>query len=463
MIARSIVLTWSNINLILRERKITISVGEQAIATHRIASMLFNLPAFLFVLITILICLISNSHAEIKFGILHSLTGTIAISERILKDFLLLLIKEQNRKGGVLGQKLKPVVVDPASNQTLFAELATQLIVQDKVAVVFGCWTSASRKAVLPVFEKYNSILFYATQWEGQESSRNIFYTGASPNQQAIPAIDYLMQKGIKRWILEGTDYIYPQTTNQILKAYLSLKNVSAADIREHYTPFGFSDWAAEVQEIRAFGLNGEKTAVISTINGDANVPFYEELVRQNISSTQIPVMAFSVGENELTQIPAASRASLVGHFAAWNYFQSINSPINKKLIRRWHRYTGHKNVTNDPLEATYIGFQMWLKAVIAAQTINAEDVIEQMIGVAVPNLSGGYTAMLPNHFITKPIFIGSILKSGQFHIEYQTPGLVVGDAWSDYLASSANLIAEWRRPLYCGKYDVAAGKCLDA
>ncbi|CAF3722704.1 unnamed protein product [Rotaria sp. Silwood1] len=398
---------------------------------------------------------------EIKIGILHSLTGTLAISERILKDTLLMLIRQQNSRGGLLGRRLKPIVVNPASNQALFASLAQRLIVQDKVAVVFGCWTSASRKAVLPIFERFNSILFYPVQWEGEESSRNIFYTGATPNQQAIPAVDYLIRKGIKRWILEGTNYVYPQTTNRILKAYLQQKDVSMNDIREHYTPFSFSNWRNEVTQIKAFGSTGKKTAVISTINGDANVPFYEELARQNISSSQIPVMAFSVGENELTQISAKSRSTLVGHLAAWNYFQSINTQINRQFIRQWHQYTGRNTVTNDPMEATYMGFNMWVKAVRAVQTTNVDAVIKQMIGVAVPNLSGDYASMLANHLITKPVFIGSILQSGQFKIEYKTPGLVAGDAWSDYLVSSKDLISDWRPPLSCGKYNVKTGRCF--
>ncbi|CAF3676518.1 unnamed protein product [Adineta steineri] len=403
-----------------------------------------------------------TSTGSIKVGILHSKTGTIAISESILIDLLLLLIKQQNQKGGLLGKKLKPVVVDPASNDTLFAELAEQLIVKRKVSVVFGCWTSTSRIAVRPVFKKYNSILFYSTQFEGQESDRNIFYTGASPNQQAIQAVDYLMGLGVERWILEGTDYIYPRTTNAILKAYLKQKGVSTNDIRENYTPFSFTDWAAEVTLIKAFGSTGKKTAIISTINGDSNVAFYTELTNQGISSANIPFMAFSVSENELTQIPADTLSGIVGNYASWNYFQSIDTPINEEFIKQWQQYTGHDNVTNDPMEATYIAFNMWIKAVTGAQTTDADTVIDRMVGVAVPNLSGDYASMLANHYITKPVYIGSITDNGQFDVVYQTPGLLAGDAWSDYLPFSAPLISDWRKPLACGEFNTTNDKCED-
>src|SRR5246127_1224323 len=274
----------------------------------------------------------------IKVGVLHSLSGTMAISETTLKDTVLFLIDEQNKKGGLLGRKLEPVVVDPASNWPLFAEKARELISKDKVAAVFGCWTSVSRKSVLPVFKELNSILFYPVQYEGEESERNVFYTGAAPNQQAIPAVDYLMkEEKVKRWVLEGTDYVYPRTTNKILEAYLKSKGVAADDIMINYTPFGFSDWQTEVSKIKTFGSGGKKTAVLSTINGDANVPFYKELGNQGIKATDIPVVAFSVGEEELAGIDTKP---LVGHLAAWNYFESIDKPINKEFIAKWHEFT---------------------------------------------------------------------------------------------------------------------------
>ncbi|SON54183.1 Aliphatic amidase expression-regulating protein [Hartmannibacter diazotrophicus] len=395
----------------------------------------------------------------IKVGILHSLSGTMAISETTLKDVMLMLIDEQNKKGGLLGKKLEAVVVDPASDWPLFAEKARELISQDKVSAVFGCWTSVSRKSVLPVFEELNSILFYPVQYEGEESQRNVFYTGAAPNQQAIPAVDYLMnEEGVERWVLEGTDYVYPRTTNKILEAYLKAKGVAPEDIKVNYTPFGFSDWQTEVSEIKAFGSAGKKTAVVSTVNGDANVPFYKELGNQGIKAEDIPVVAFSVGEEELAGIDTAP---LVGHLAAWNYFQSLDTPENKAFIDAWHTFTGNdKRTTNDPMEAHYIGFNMWVKAVEAAGTTDADAVIDALPGISVPNLSGGYSAMMPNHHITKPVLIGEIQDDGQFEIVSQTDGLVPGDAWSDYLDGSKDLIADWRKPLSCGNFNVVTGKC---
>ncbi|WP_245268748.1 urea ABC transporter substrate-binding protein [Mesorhizobium loti] len=397
----------------------------------------------------------------IKVGILHSLSGTMAISETTLKDAMLMLIEQQNAKGGLLGKKLEAVVVDPASNWPLFAEKARELISKDKVAAVFGCWTSVSRKSVLPVFSELDNILFYPVQYEGEESERNVFYTGAAPNQQAIPAVDYLMSKdggSVKRWVLEGTDYVYPRTTNKILEAYLKSKGVPAEDIMTNYTPFGFSDWQTEVSAIKKFGSAGKKTAVVSTVNGDANVPFYKELGNQGIKAEDIPVMAFSVGEEELAGLDTKP---LVGHLAAWNYFESVNTPENKKFISDWHKFIkNNKRTTNDPMEAHYIGFNMWVKAVEKAGTTDPDKVIDAMIGVSVPNLTGGYATMMPNHHITKPVLIGEIQANGQFQTVSKTPGLVMGDEWSDYLPDSKDLISDWRAPLSCGNFNVKTGKC---
>ena len=395
----------------------------------------------------------------IKVGILHSLSGTMAISETTLKDVMLMLIEEQNKKGGVLGKKLEPVVVDPASNWPLFAEKARELIEKDKVAAVFGCWTSVSRKSVLPVFEELDNILFYPVQYEGEESSKNVFYTGAAPNQQAIPAVDYLMnEEGVERWVLAGTDYVYPRTTNKILEAYLLQKGVAPEDIMINYTPFGHSDWQTIVSDIKAFGSAGKKTAVVSTINGDANVPFYKELGSQGVKATDIPVVAFSVGEEELAGLDTAP---LVGHLAAWNYFQSVDTPENAEFIAKWKEFIKNdKRVTNDPMEAHYIGFNMWVEAVEKAGTTDPSAVIDAMVGVSVPNLSGGYASMMPNHHITKPVLIGEIQDDGQFETVWETPGLVVGDEWSDYLEGSKDLISDWREPLACGNFNVKTGKC---
>ena len=394
----------------------------------------------------------------IKVGILHSLSGTMAISETTLKDVMLMLIEDQNKKGGLLGKKLEAVVVDPASNWPLFAEKARELITKEKVSAVFGCWTSVSRKSVLPVFKELNSILFYPVQYEGEESERNVFYTGAAPNQQAIPAVDYLMkEEKLQRWVLAGTDYVYPRTTNKILEAYLKAKGVAASDIMINYTPFGHSDWQTIVAEIKKFGAAGKKTAVVSTINGDANVPFYKELGNQGVKATDIPVVAFSVGEEELAGLDTKP---LLGHLAAWNYFQSIKDPKNAEFIAKWKTFIkDQKRVTNDPMEAHVIGFQMWVEAVKKAGTTDPDKVIDAVIGVKVPNLTGGISEMLPNHHITKPVFIGEIKADGQFDVVWKTSGLVPGDAWSTHLDGSKDLIADWKT-LKCGNYNKVTKKC---
>lgn len=407
-----------------------------------------------------LACASVSSYAEdtIKIGVLHSLSGTMAISETTLKDTVQMLVDEQNKKGGVLGKKIEAVVVDPASNWPLFAEKARELISKDKVSAIFGCWTSVSRKSVLPVVEELNGILFYPVQYEGEESSKNVFYTGAAPNQQAIPAVDYLLKQGVKRWALVGTDYVYPRTANKILEAYLKSKGFKDEDIMISYTPFGHSDWQSIVSDIKKFGAAGKKTAVVSTINGDANVPFYKELSNQGISAKDIPVVAFSVGEEELSGIDTKP---LVGHLAAWNYFESVDSDANDDFIEEWHKYTGdEKRVTNDPMEATFIGFNMWVKAVEKAGTTESNAVQNALIGVTVPNLSGSYATMMPNHHITKPVLIGEIQEDGQFQVVDETPTTVVADEWSDYLPGSKDLIADWRKPLSCGNFNVKTGKC---
>ena len=394
----------------------------------------------------------------IKVGVLHSLSGTMAISETTLKDTVLMLIEEQNKKGGVLGKKLEAVVVDPASNWPLFAEKTRELLTQDKVDVIFGCWTSVSRKSVLPVLEELNGLLFYPVQYEGEESSKNVFYTGAAPNQQAIPAVNYLMDElEVERWVLAGTDYVYPRTTNKILEAYLKGKGVADEDIMINYTPFGHSDWQSIVSDIKKFGSEGKKTAVVSTINGDANVPFYKELGNQGVSAEDIPVVAFSVGEEELSGFDTTP---LVGHLAAWNYFESIDTDANEKFIAQWKKFTGDdKRVTNDPMEATYIGFNMWVNAVTEAGTTDVDAVEEAMMGQKFPNLTGGTAVMNNNHHLSKPVFIGEIQDDGQFEVVWETDGLVAGDAWSDYLPGSKDLISDWKK-LNCGNYNTVTKTC---
>ncbi len=388
----------------------------------------------------------------IKVGVLHSLSGTMAISETTLKDTILMMIDDQNKKGGLLGKKLEAVVVDPASNWPLFAEKARELIQVKKTDVVFGCWTSVSRKSVLPVFEELNGLLFYPVQYEGEESSRNVFYTGAAPNQQAIPAVEYLMSKDggdAKRWVLLGTDYVYPRTTNKILRAFLHAKGVADADIMEEYTPFGHSDWQTIVASVKKFASEGKKTAVVSTINGDANVPFYKELGNQGIKAEDIPVVAFSVGEEELAGLDATP---LVGHLAAWNYFMSVDSPKNAEFIKQWQTFIKNpKRVTNDPMEAHYIGFKMWVQAVQQAGTTDVDAVRQAMYGQKVKAPGGFDSVMNVNHHLSKPVMIGEIQANGQFDIVWRTEGPIVGDAWSDFIPESKKLTADWTFPWVCG------------
>ncbi len=377
----------------------------------------------------------------IKVGILHSLSGTMAISETVLKDVTLMAIDEINAKGGVLGKKLEPVVVDPASNWPLFAEKARQLLSQDKVAVTFGCWTSVSRKSVLPVFEELNGLLFYPVQYEGEELSKNVFYTGAAPNQQAIPAVEYLMSKdggGAKRFVLLGTDYVYPRTTNKILRAFLKSKGVADKDIDEKYTPFGHSDYQTIVADVKKFAAGG-KTAVISTINGDSNVPFYKELGNQGLKATDVPVVAFSVGEEELRGVDTKP---LVGHLAAWNYFMSIKSPANDEFKKKWAAYAkakklpgADKPLTNDPMEAAYIGINMWAQAVAKAKTTDVDKVIAAMAGQTFKAPSGITSTMdAKNHHLHKSVFIGEVKADGQFNVVWKTPGPVKAKPWSPYI-----------------------------
>jgi len=390
--------------------------------------------------------LLAQAADTIKVGVLHSLSGTMAISETVLKDVALMTIDEINAKGGVLGKKLEPVVVDPASNWPLFAEKAKQLIDQDKVAVTFGCWTSVSRKSVLPVFEEKNSLLFYPVQYEGEELSKNVFYTGAAPNQQAIPAVEYLMSKdggSAKRFVLLGTDYVYPRTTNKILRAFLKSKGVAESDIIEEYTPFGHSDYQSIIAKIKKFSSEGKKTAVISTINGDSNVPFYKELGNQGLKATDVPVVAFSVGEEELRGVDTKP---LVGHLAAWNYFMSIKNPANAAFIKQWSDYAKAKNIaghkdkplTNDPMEATYLGIHMWAQAVEKAKSTDTDKVIAAMAGQTF-KAPGGFMSTMDkeNHHLHKPVFIGEIKADGQFSVVWKTPGPVVADPWSDYIAEN--------------------------
>ena len=394
---------------------------------------------------------------EIKVGILHSLSGTMAISETTLKDTMLMLIDEQNKKGGIMGKKLVPVVVDPASDWPLFAEKARELLTVHKVDVIFGNWTSVSRKSVLPVIEELNGLLFYPVQYEGEESSKNVFYTGAAPNQQAIPATDYYLEElGVEKFALLGTDYVYPRTTNKILEQYLVDKGIQEEDVFVNYTPFGHSDWSKIVADVVALGADGKKVGVISTINGDANIGFYKELAAAGVSADDIPVVAFSVGEEELSGLDTAN---LVGHLAAWNFFQSADTEVNAEFIESWKARMGEKRVTNDPMEAHFIGFNMWVNAVEQAGTTEVDAVRTAMYGQEFPNLTGGTAVMLPNHHLAKPVLIGEIQDDGQFDIISQTKE-VAGDAWTDFLPESAVLKSDWK-DLGCGMYNTDTKTCV--
>jgi urea transport system substrate-binding protein len=394
----------------------------------------------------------------IKVGVLHSLSGTMAISETTLKDTMLMLIEQQNAKGGLLGKQLEAVVVDPASDWPLFAEKARELLTVHNVDVIYGNWTSVSRKSVLPVIEELNGLLFYPVQYEGEESSKNVFYTGAAPNQQAIPATDYFLDElGIEKFALLGTDYVYPRTTNNILESYLKGKGIAAEDIFVNYTPFGHSDWSKIVADVVALGADGKKVGVISTINGDANIGFYKELAAAGISADDIPVVAFSVGEEELSGLDTSN---LVGHLAAWNYFMSADTPENAEFIETWHAFIGDdKRVTNDPMEAHYIGFNMWVAAVEAAGTTDVDAVRAEMYGQEFPNLTGGTAVMGVNHHLSKPVLIGEIQADGQFDIISETDP-VPGDAWTDFLPESAVLESDWK-DLGCGMYNTETKTCV--
>ncbi|MBM1221475.1 urea ABC transporter substrate-binding protein [Ponticoccus sp. SC2-23] len=394
----------------------------------------------------------------IKVGVLHSLSGTMAISETTLKDTMLMLVEQQNAAGGLLGCEVEAVVVDPASDWPLFAEKTRELLTVNEVDVIFGAWTSVSRKSALPVLEELNGLMFYPVQYEGEESSRNVFYTGAAPNQQAIPAVDYFLEElGVEKFALLGTDYVYPRTTNNILEQYLLDAGIPEEDIFVNYTPFSHSDWATIVSDVVALGEDGKQVGVISTINGDANIGFYKELAAAGVSADDLPVVAFSVGEEELSGLDTTN---LVGHLAAWNYFMSADTEANAEFISAWHDFIGNTDrVTNDPMEAHYIGFNMWVNAVTEAGTTDVDAVREAMWGQEFPNLTGGMAVMGANHHLAKPVLIGEITADGQFDIISQTSE-VPGDAWTDFLPESAVLTSDWQE-LGCGMYNTETSTCV--
>ena len=401
------------------------------------------------VLCCLIACLGLSLRAEdtVKIGVLHSLSGTMAISETSLKDVVLMAVDEINAAGGVLGKKISPVVVDPASNWDLFAEKAKQLINQDKVAVTFGCWTSVSRKSVLPVFESNNALLFYPVQYEGEEQSLNVFYTAASPNEQLVPAAEYMMSEeggGYKKFYLLGTDYVFPRTANKVLKAFLLSKGVPEANIAEEYTPFHHQDYQTIVGKIKAFAKGG-KACVLSTINGDSNVPFYKEFANQGLSAADCPIMAFSVAEDELR---AMDVPPLVGHLACWNYYMSVDTPENKKFIAAFKDFCvknnlpgGKDRVTDDPMEAAYYGVYVWKAACEKAKSFDVDAVRAAVYGMEFDAPGGKKKMDEKNQHTWKPVYVGEILKDGQFKIVWKTKGLVHPDSYSSYLWPDASKI----------------------
>ena len=374
----------------------------------------------------------------IKVGVLHSLSGTMAISEGPLKEVILMAIDEINQNGGVLGRPIEPIVEDPASNWDLFAEKAKKLLTQDEVATVFGCWTSVSRKSVLPVFEQYNGLLFYPVQYEGEECSKNVIYTGATINQQASPAVDYLMSPeggSKKRFYLIGTDYVYPRTTNKILRLYLTkAKGVAEDGIAEEYTPFHHQDYQTIVGKIKSFCAGGDG-AVINTINGDSNVPFFKELANQGITADTCPVISFSFAEVELQTLDVKP---LAGHLASWNYYMSLKSPQNFKWVKAYKAWCEKRGipdkqcVTDDPMMHAYIHVKLWAKAVEAAGSTDVEAVLKALEGLTISSPVGDYKVDEKNHHTWKPVYIGKIREDGQFDVVWKTKEWVRPLPWSE-------------------------------
>lgn len=413
--------------------------------------------------LTLALCFLSGQSAlaqecPIKVGVLHSLTGTMALSEAPLKSTMEMLIEKRNAEGGVLGCQLEAVIKDPGSDNENFAKMARALLEEDQVDVVFGNWTSASRKSVLPVFEELNGLLFYPKQFEGEESSRNIFYTAATPNQHIVPAADYFLDElEIDTFYLVGTDYVYPQLAHGVLRSYLTSKGVPEENIYSKLEPFSHQDWEATVKDAVRLSDEGGTVGIISAIAGDSNIGFYQELARQGVEAVDIPVIGFSFSENELQHLDVEL---LAGHLAAWTYFQSAETPENEAWVTAWKEFNGPDSVTYDPMEAHYIGFNMWANAVTQAGTADVDAVRAAMHGQEYPNLTGGKAVMQANHMLAKPALIGEIDVDGQFFIVSQTE-TIPGDAWSDHLEGSQNYKADWAK-LECGKYDTAAESCMD-
>ena len=397
----------------------------------------------------------------IKVGVLHSLSGTMAISEAPIKEVVLMAIDEINAAGGVMGRKVEPVIEDPASNWDLFAEKAKKLLQEDKVATVFGCWTSVSRKSVLPVFERYNGLLFYPVQYEGEECSKNVIYTGATINQQASPAVDFLMGSdggNKKRFYLIGTDYVYPRTTNKILRLYLKKMGVKESDIQEEYTPFHHQDYQTIVGKIKSFCAGGD-AAVINTINGDSNVPFFKELANQGLTADNCPSISFSFAEVELQTLDVKP---LAGHLASWNYYMSMKTPQNMQWIKSYKAWCAKHNiadkqcVTDDPMMHAYLHVKLWAKAVEKAGSTEVDKVLKALEGLELDSPVGKYKVDEQNHHTWKPVYIGKIKEDGQFDIVWKTKEWVRPEPWSEltYPGRACDWSGDGK-----GSYDMVDGK----
>ena len=387
----------------------------------------------------------ADSGDTIKVGILHSLSGTMAISETTVVDAEELAIEEINAAGGVLGKQIVAVKEDGASDWPTFAEKAEKLIDQDNVAVVFGCWTSASRKAVLPVFEEKDHMLWYPVQYEGQECSKNIFYTGAAPNQQIEPAVDWLLENKGTDFFLVGSDYVFPRTANNIIKE--QLKANGGNTVGEDYLPLGNTEVTPIIEKIQQALPDGG--VIFNSLNGDSNVAFFKQMKSAGMDADKYPVMSVSIAEEEVRQI---GPEFLQGHYAAWNYFQTVESPENEKWVADFKAKYGEDRVTNDPMEAAYIMVYLWAQAVEKAGTTDIAAVREAAYGQTF-DAPEGLVTMQPNHHISKTVRIGEVREDGLFEIVSSTDGPLEPIPWNQYVADTKGFACDWSDSAKGGKY----------
>lgn len=383
----------------------------------------------------------------IKVGILHSLSGTMAISEKSVVDAEQLAIEEINAAGGVLGKKIVPIVEDGASDWPTFNEKAKKLIDQDKVVTVFGCWTSASRKAVLPTFESKNHMLWYPVQYEGQECSKNVFYTGAAPNQQIEPSVDWLLEKYPgKPFFLVGSDYVFPRTANTIIKAQIEAKGGKV--VGEDYIPLGNTEVSPIISKIKSEMPDGG--VIYNTLNGDSNVAFFKQLQGEGLGPDKYPSMSVSIAEEE---VKAIGVEYLKGHYAAWNYFQTVDTPESKKFVEAFKKKYGDDRVVNDPMEAAYIMVYLWKQAVEKA---GGADDLEKVRMAAIGQTFAapeGKVTLEANHHLAKFVRIGEVAEDGLFKIVYETKAAVKPVPWNQYVAETKGYACDWSDPKKGGKY----------